>query len=104
MSDNLELTEDNTFMIELRRGWALFDGAEGDSPDFVAFFQHKSLGERLMAARDENGEQVLCDPALIPALIDCDEVIVCNDFRCETPEQIESKLANQRLAVESSNA
>ena len=65
-------------------GWAVFYEQDDSDPRFEAFFPSKKTAERFLVL-------MLTGPGSIsPAFIDETGMIVANDIRCETPEQLHS--------------
>lgn len=86
-SISVDLPEDvKVERYDQRTGWAVFTGCEGDDPTIVAFFFARKMADGYLTAtqRDPESDEFLCDPAIAPAAITNDGVIVvANDYRDE---------------------
>lgn len=82
-----------TMGIELEGcdGWAVFEGAEGDDPSFCAFFTVEAHAVAFAKMRGDDGELLLCDPAVVLAIQGEDTLVAANDFELDTHEKLRKR-------------
>jgi hypothetical protein len=68
---------------DVRAGWAVFTGCEGDDPHFHAFFPARVTAERYLATCRSLGpdhDAWLCDADIAPASIVDGRIVTANSF------------------------
>lgn len=72
-------------------GWAVFEGVEGDDPSFCAFFTVEAHAVAFAKMRGDDGELLLCDPAVVLAIQGEDTLVAANDFELDTHEKLRKR-------------
>lgn len=82
-------------------GWAVFAGAEGETPRFVAFFVYEADAETFIEFPDsEDPERTrVFEPAIVRAILTQDLGLVAeNDTDLKTHEDLRRRIEKYRIA------
>jgi len=70
--------------------WALV-ATEACHPVF-GLFDSKEAAWLAARAKAEDGTELVCEPTVMPCFVDDGEVVVCNDWKVDTHDQLRERL------------
>jgi len=72
----------------LCRGWAIYTGSEGESPDFRGFFLNRLDAENVVRVSSSLDIPLFWEPCIVPAILTEHGIITANDCELDTPEKL----------------
>lgn len=77
---------------EKARGYAVFGGAEGETPEILAFFYDETDAQAFCEAKDKDGERLVGDPGIALAIVDEGGIWASNDYTDKTHEDLQKRV------------